>query len=148
MNRREVLRSLSAVVLASATCFGTLRTAGAGQKAGSEVYAHCAKACSNCATACRACTKHCASMIAAGMKEHEKSKRLSEDCADICALTAKICARRGPATVAICEACAKSCDACGAECGKYPTMKEMKDCAQTCAVCSKICREMVKTLNG
>jgi len=33
-------------------------------------------------------------MIKSGMKQHDKTKRLSEDTADICALAAQICNRR------------------------------------------------------
>ena len=148
MKRREVLRAMSAMALANLALMGSMNTASAGQKASNEMYAHCAKACADCAKACETCTKHCAGMIAAGMKEHEKTKRLSEDNRDICTAAAKICARRGPSTAAICEACAQSCDACGAECGKYPNMKQMKDCADACKVCAKACREIIKALKG
>ena len=142
MNRRDVFRALCGIVLIGVICFGNLTRAEAGQKA-EDKYAHCAKACNECLKACQACSRHCASMVAAGMKEHVKSKNLSDDCADICAVAAKITSRRGPASAAICEACAKACDACGTECQKYPAMKPMKDCAQSCDACAKACREML-----
>jgi len=148
MKRRQLFRLLGGLALICLAGFGNMGMAGAGQKATNATYAHCAKACSDCMKACAACSRHCASMIAAGQKEHVTSKRLSDDCGDICATTAKICSRRGPMTAAICEACASACDACGAECRKYPTMQPMKACAQSCAVCARACREMIQALKG
>ncbi len=144
MNRRDVFRALVGFVMASLLYFGGMTRTEAAQKAAPDKYPRCAKACNDCFKACRACSQHCASMIAAGMKQHVKSKSLSDDCADICAAAAKITSRHGPLSAAICEACAKACDACGAECGKSPDMKPMKVCAQSCAVCAKACREMFK----
>src|SRR5689334_18581797 len=126
MQRRDLFRLLGGIALTSLTGIASIGKAQAGQKATSALYARCAQACSGCMKACAACSKHCASMVAAGMKEHAKTKRLSDDCRDICATAAKICSRRGLMTAAICEACATACDACGAECVKYPDMKPMK----------------------
>jgi hypothetical protein len=148
MKRRELLRGLSGMVAASALFAGSVSEVWAGQKPGTDMYAHCAKVCADCAAECTTCAKHCSGMIAAGMKEHEKTKRLSEDTRDLCATAAKICARRGPMTAAICQACITACKECGAACGKYPSMKPMKDCAQACDACIKACQDMLAHLKA
>ena len=51
-------------------------------------------------------------------------------------------------TAAICKACIQACDACGAECDKYPDMKPMQACAQSCKVCAKACQDMLKALQA
>ncbi|HLV78675.1 MAG TPA: hypothetical protein VKT32_00295 [Chthonomonadaceae bacterium] len=148
MERRELLRLLGGLAAISLTGSGSIGSARAGQKAASAMYARCAQVCDECMRACSACSRHCAAMLAAGHKEHERTKRLSDDNRDICATAARICARRGPMTAAICEACATACDTCGAACSKYPDMKPMKDCAQSCIACARACREMVAALKG
>jgi hypothetical protein len=85
-------------------------------------------------------------MVKMGMKEHVVSMRLCADCADICALSAKIMSRKGPMSKSICQACAESCAACGAECGKYPDMPIMKRCAESCKKCSAACKALVAAL--
>jgi hypothetical protein len=110
---------------------------------GSDIMSRCAKACSDCHLACQACAKHCQSMVSAGMKQHVKSLALSRDCADVCAAAAHVVSRKGPMSKSICEACVKACEACGAECNKYPTMKQMKECADSCAKCAAACKEMI-----
>jgi hypothetical protein len=91
------------------------------------------------------CAKVCAEcQVEAGTKEHAKAMHLSVDCAEFCALSAKLTARKSELAVAACEACAKACDACAAECEKFPDMPEMKACAAKCKECAKSCREMVK----
>ena len=144
--RRSHLQRLSGALMLAATAWCAGQLAAAAQTAPAAAYTRCASACSACAAKCRACSAHCAGMIRAGMKEHQKSKSLSDDCGEICALAARICTRRGPETSAICTACAQACDACGADCRKYPDMKPMKDCAASCAVCEKACREMIQAL--
>jgi hypothetical protein len=148
MNRREMLRALSSLVLGSVACLSSLERARAEQKVTNDLYARCAKACSDCRKTCQVCAQHCNAMVKAGMKEHVKTMRLSEDNEAICAAAASICARRGPLAAVICQACIKACNTCGAECGKYPNMKEMKDCAQSCKVCVQACQEMVAALKA
>jgi len=144
MIRQDFSSAVLLCMVVSLLSVGGLRQCEA-QKSASDQYARCAKACIDCRKACTACSKHCVSMVAAGMKEHVKSKSLADDCADICAAAANITARRGPMSAAICAACAKACDACGAECRKWPAMEPMKYCAQSCSDCAKACREMLKS---
>jgi hypothetical protein len=144
MNRRDLLGLFSTAAVGLAALAGPgFEAAARAQKAGADMYARCAKACKDCQAACSACSAHCAGMIKAGDKAHVKTKQLSDDCADICAAAAKLTQRKGPLTNTICEACANACDACGAECAKYPTMKTMMDCVKSCKACAKACRDMI-----
>ncbi len=149
INRKQLLHNaLLAVVGSVITIVATDPRPAAAKSPKDDIYAPCAKACADCEKKCTACNKHCAGMIRAGMKEHERSYRLSADCRELCASAAKIVARRGPLSVAVCTACAEACEKCGAECGKYPDMTEMKACAVSCDVCAKACRTMIAQLKG
>lgn len=140
MRRRELISTL----MLSAGLAALLPVAPAALAApGSDLYARCAKACADSAKACQTCHKHCEGMVNSGKKEHEKTLALSADCMDICALAAKLCERKGPLAVAMCETCIKACQACGSECAKYPKMAPMAECAKSCATCVKVCQEMV-----
>jgi hypothetical protein len=140
MTRRGWMNAVLATVLASAALSGALA---AGAAPDNALYARCGKACADCMKACAACERHCAAMIKAGHKEHGVSQRLSEDTRDLCALCAKLCQRKGPSAAAAAEACRKSCEACGAECRKYPNMAPMAACAKACATCAKACADLV-----
>jgi hypothetical protein len=152
MNRRALFQAFgitvaTSAVLTSADLAYAGQTGASGKKpAGGDIYARCARACADCKKACEACNKHCQGMAKAGIKGHERSLALSGDCRDACDAAAKIVARKGPLSKAICEACAKACDACGAECKKYPDMAEMAACAKSCAICAKACREMIAAI--
>jgi hypothetical protein len=113
----------------------------------SEQFAVCAKACADCMDSCASCYRHCSELLAAGEKEHEKSMNLCNDCADFCALAAKLTSRQSSLSILACEACAKACDQCAAACGKYPDDKHMAECAKACVACAKACREMVNQLS-
>lgn len=149
MKRRQWIGS-TAATLAGVALMGLLEgdTPAEAQTPKDDVYAPCAKACADCEKACTACNKHCAAMVKAGMTEHEKSRQLSADCRELCAASYKIVSRKGPMSAAVCEACAMACDACGAECAKYPDMATMKACAVSCAVCAKACRTMIAKLKA
>jgi hypothetical protein len=108
-----------------------------------DLHKKCAAACKACEEACLECNKHCTAMVKAGNKEHAKSVKLSADCRDICAVAARICARKGPMSVEICKACAAACDACSKECGKSMNMPQMAACKKACDECSKACLEMI-----
>src|SRR5687768_4665714 len=76
----------------------------------------CARACAACVLECEACYQHCVALVAGGERAHSATMRLCRDCSDICALTARIVARRGPTWQLMCDTCIKTCDACGKRC--------------------------------
>jgi len=108
----------------------------------------CMKACARCAKECESCFTHCTNLVAEGKKEHLRTLRTCNDCGDMCAMAGKLVARGGPFMNAMCEACAKACDGCGAECAKSPHDEHMTRCADACKDCAKACREMVKANAG
>ena len=142
MHRRELVRLFASAALGLGVLAARNSTAMAPMGLHADMYGICVKACTDCQASCSACVKHCEGMIKAGNAAHGKSKKLAEDCRDICAAAAKLTARKGPMSAAICDACAKACDACGAECVKYPDMKTMQDCVKSCKACAKACRAM------
>ena len=111
-----------------------------------EHFASCAKACADCQLQCDMCFHHCADLLAKGNKEHAKTMNSCVDCADCCALAAKLTARHSMFSVAACECCAKCCDECAAACEMFKDDKHMADCAKSCRECSKACRAMVQHL--
>src|SRR5436309_11477708 len=95
-----VLGLLAAALLAG----GATLTAGGKAEAGgkkkveipAKAFDHCAKACGMCAGECERCSHHCLKMILAGKKDHEKTLRSCDDCAELCVAAGRIMARRGP----------------------------------------------------
>ena len=107
-------------------------------------FDECAKVCADCQVACEKNFHHCFKMVEGGKKEHAKAMHLSVDCAEFCAVSAKLTARKSDLAGPACEACAKACDVCAAECDKFPDMPEMKACSDACKKCAASCREMAK----
>ncbi len=104
----------------------------------------CAKACADCQLQCDSCHHHCAHLVAEGKKDHFATMRLCNDCAAVCAVSARIASGHGPLSVTICESCAKACDICGAACEKHPSDEHMVKCAKACRDCAKACRDMIQ----
>ncbi len=104
----------------------------------------CMKACAHCAKECGSCLNHCIQLVAEGKKEHVTTLRTCNDCGDMCAMAAKLIARDGAFANIMCAACAKACDACEAQCAKFPHDEHMAKCAQECKDCAKACRDMLR----
>ena len=130
--------------LTSLAALPTPQTPAAAPDKHHAMYAECAKICANCMLTCEATVHHCAELAMDGKKDHVKPMAIAADCAEFCALSAKLTARHSDLAPAACEACAKACDACGAECAKFADMPEMKACVESCKKCAASCREMAK----
>jgi hypothetical protein len=134
----------------SAAAALALKSAVAAQKDAAKDDAHgqhaafmkCANACNDCQRECDTCSNHCAQMLAEGKKDHLRSLKTCQDCADFCAAAAQMVARHGPFSALICEACEKACDKCAAECEKFKSDEHMARCAEECRKCQKACKEM------
>jgi hypothetical protein len=111
-----------------------------------EHFVKCAKACADCQVSCDSCFHHCAALVATGKKEHVKTMHACADCAEYCALAAKLSARQSPFAATACEGCARTCDECAKECEKFKDDKHMADCAKSCRDCAKSCRTMIDHL--
>jgi hypothetical protein len=73
--------------------------------------------------------------------------RLNNDCADLCAATARILSRQAepePAVIrAAVDACAAACAACGSECERHGAkMEHCRICAEACRACEAACRAL------
>ncbi|HUO83545.1 MAG TPA: four-helix bundle copper-binding protein [Thermoanaerobaculia bacterium] len=102
--------------------------------------AECGYVCTTCADAC--------------LEERDpaalrKCIRLSLDCAEICALTARLISRPGEQDRAVLraqlEACAKACRACADECDRHDH-EHCRICAETCRACADACHAMIEKL--
>ena len=152
MGRREfALTGVSAATLAALSPLAkgaqaTHEGHASGEHRGySDAFQKCAEACSDCQRECSSCATHCASMLAGGMKDHQRTLKTCQDCADFCVAAAQIVARGGPFASLICESCAEACQRCGEACEKFSDDKRMQACADECKKCEKACREMVQS---
>jgi len=147
MDRRQVLKLLGAgagVVLGGQAIAEERSPEAAAGHADDRGLAACADACGKCLRECESCSTHCAGLLAAGKREHAATLRLCLDCADLCTAALRLVSRRGPLMEAICETCARACDLCAAECGKFPGERSLEACAAACRICAAACREMLR----
>jgi len=136
--------ALAATALAALVFGPTLATRADEHDAHAEHFAKCAKACAQCMRECESCAHHCAHLVAQGKKDHFKTLGTCSDCAEFCAMAAKIVSHHGPMAGLCCEACAKACDTCGKACEQFSDDDHMKRCAEACRDCAKACREMLE----
>ena len=90
--------------------------------------------------ACMAACEHCAS---ACLREDDVAMmaeciRLDRDCADVCALTARLLARGSRFGSELLPVCAQICQACAAECARHQHA-HCQECAQACTRCAEEC---------
>ena len=92
----------------------------------------CLASCEHCATACLG--EQSVQMLTLCIQ-------LDRDCADICALTARVLARGSNYARHLLATCADVCMACGDECEKHAAhMPHCKECAESCRRCEEACR--------
>ncbi len=102
-----------------------------------------------CSQACTACADACLSeeMVA----NLRKCIRSNLDCADSCAVTARILSRHtgydANITRVHLEACIAACRACGDECEQHAGMHEhCRVCAEACRDCEAACAELLAAI--
>jgi hypothetical protein len=140
---RPIFASRWVLVLVLLTASQSLAFSAQGKHEHGKAFAACAKACAECMNSCASCYHHCANLVSEGNKDHTKTMTLCNDCGEICATAAKLTSRHSPFAEAICIACAKACDDCGAACAQFPQDEHMADCAKACRQCAAACREMI-----
>ena len=91
----------------------------------------CLSACEHCATA---------SLQEPTVQMLVRCISLDRDCADICALTARLVARGSAHARHLLPECAEVCKACADECGKHIAMPHCQECAAACRRCEQACR--------
>lgn len=102
-----------------------------------QAAAECTYTCTTCADAC---------LEEEDPKAMRKCIRLCLDCAEICAVTARLIARPGPQDRnllrAQLDACATACRACAHECAAHPGETHCQVCAEACRACAEACDRM------
>ena len=97
----------------------------------------CIASCEHCATAC---------LGEQSVQMMVRCISLDRDCADICALTARLVARGSEHAQHLLKECAEICKACGDECEKHAShMQHCKECAEACRRCEEACRMGLST---
>ena len=111
-------------------------------------HERCLRSCTECAVACNKTTRHCLDLIAQGRKDHSNALGMMLDSEELCSVAMKLVARSSPHMTRLCEVCAKACDDCATECGKFSSDPQMAACAKVCRECSADCRAMVMAEGG
>jgi len=108
----------------------------------------CIDACLECAQACTACADACLSedMVA----DLTKCIRTNQDCADLCATTARILSRHtghdASLTRAALEASRTACSSCANECEQHTMHEHCTICAEACRRCEQACIALLESL--
>lgn len=115
------------------------------------LLARCIDECLTCAQACTACADACLSEPDDQLPMLRKCIRSNEDCADMCATTARILSRHtgydANITYAVLQACATVCRSCGDECETHAARHEhCRICAQVCRRCEHACQDLIGAL--
>jgi hypothetical protein len=72
-----------------------------------------------------------------------KCIQADRDCADVCALTARLVARNSPHARHIMKECIEVCQICHDECSKHED-DHCQHCAQACRECLEACKDWLQ----
>ena len=105
----------------------------------------CMHACLECAATCNTCADACS--VEDDPKLLVRCIRLNNDCADLCAATARIIGRQSEPSMAVVQAavdaCAKVCLECAEECDRHAAhMAHCRICAEACRACAEACKRL------
>lgn len=100
----------------------------------------CIQNCVQCAQVCEQMIQHCLSK--GGMHSEPSHIRLLQDCADICAVSAKFMMRESKLHPKTCGVCAEACLVCAEDCDRMSDDEMMKMCADVCRRCAESCQKM------
>lgn len=111
-----------------------------------ELLVAAIEACLNCEISCIACTDVCASENQGD--ELVRCMRLTQDCADVCGVTARLLARLSEAdetvVMAQVEACVVATAGCAAECARHALEHhQCLACAESCERCHALCLALI-----
>jgi hypothetical protein len=115
-----------------------------------EPIAKAIEALMECSQACTACADACLSEDQ--IDSLRKCIRTDLDCADICAVTARVLSRHtgydANITRAQLRACIQACESCGDECEQHEgTPEHCRICAETCQRCAEACRSLLDMIS-
>ena len=102
-----------------------------------------------CIEECLRCVRTCSACVEEGLT-HDPAKmaeciRLCHECVPVCGTCVTLLTGNSRFEYQLCAVCADICEACAAECGKYPDMETMRNCSEACRRCAKTCREVAKS---
>jgi hypothetical protein len=114
-----------------------------------QLLASCIDTCLECVQACTTCAD--ADLGEQMVANLTKCARLNQDCADVCATTARVLSRLTgydrDLTRAVVQACGQACKASGDECERHAQMHEhCRVCAEVCRRCQQRCEEVLAAL--
>ena len=90
---------------------------------------------------CAAECDHCVYNTCLGDPNMKTCGQLCLDCAQACHSTSVFVSRMSPFMAEALRSCADICDACAAECEKFPDSEDMMRCARVCRECAGACRD-------
>ncbi|NLG83599.1 MAG: four-helix bundle copper-binding protein [Firmicutes bacterium] len=102
-------------------------------------YQSCINECNRCMQVCEECLQSCLKEPDAAARAH--CIALLQDCADLCALSARFMSRGSMHAKQVCGLCATICEACAAECDRFQD-QHCRTCADECRRCADECRKM------
>jgi hypothetical protein len=91
-----------------------------------------------CALECRHCAQAC--QDEEGAARLDECIRLSQDCADLCALGADLMRRHSVFQSQLGRLCAEACEACAEECSRHPEIDACRECEEACRHGAETCR--------
>lgn len=111
----------------------------------------CVEECLTCSQTCTACADACLSEADDQLPTLRTCIRATEDCADVCATTARVLTRHtgydANVSRAVLEACALVCRSCADECEPHAERHEhCRVCAAACRSCERACHDLLRTL--
>lgn len=96
-----------------------------------QLLNECVAACEKCAAAC---------LEEENVTEMAHCIELDRDCADICALSARLLQRDSEIAHSFLAICEEACRTCADECNKHEH-DHCKQCAEVCLRCAEACHE-------
>jgi hypothetical protein len=105
----------------------------------------CEQVCTSCADACLGEPEHLTELI--------RCIRLSQDCADICGVTARLLTRQtdtdGAVVQAQLHACVLACEVCADECFSHASMHgHCATCSESCRECQECCSRLLEEISA
>lgn len=95
-----------------------------------------------CEEACRSCAEACLSEKDIDMLR--TCIRIDLECAEICALTARLVLTGSRFSGSAFGLCAGACEACSQECAEHSLMDHCRKCSEACRICAEACRAMAE----
>lgn len=115
-----------------------------------DTLIRCIDECYDCAQACQTCADAC--LAEQNVSALKQCIRLNVDCADVCAATGALAARRTGSNEQVLrqmlETCAFACRACAEECERHASQHEhCRICAEECRACEQACHAAMGTVH-